>query len=624
MATFNVKGNYKIPIEDIDDLKPEETLMDSMSDYSKMEMPIRRSVFNIFFIIIAALGLFYLSMIFKLQIINGQKFLNIVKNTNPGEYYSVPVRGLIYDRNSQPLVENIPIFSLVGLTRELIKEDKAKGLDASIVQLAEIIGISTESIKQNYIDNKNIILFLIKDSLTKEEILKIKELNPKGFYVVYDSVMHYTSVPATAHVVGYTAKVNQADIEKDAYYQPTDHIGRYGIEAQYESFLRGERTVISLKDETSNTGINESGNNIYLNIDNEIQKQIYQAMLTHGVQRGAAIAQNPKTGQILGIVSMPSFDNNVFESNDRDKIKKVLESSQRPLFNRAIAGKYSPGSTIKPLLALAGLKENIITPSTTIMAKGSISVPSVFDPNVVYTFNDWKVHGLTDLKKAIADSVDVYFYALGGGYGEIRGLGINKIVNYFKAFMVDRLTSIDLPGEVSGLVPSPNWKRAIKGESWFIGDTYNISIGQGDLLVTPIWLNAYVGAIANGGHIMRPYIVDKITDTDGMVVKENGPQIMAEIPFDQDTIQIIKEGMRQTITSGTATLLNQLPVPVAAKTGTAQVSGRGLNSLFIVFGPYDDPDISLTILVEDIQSSQGIAIRVANQFLSWYFSSHNK
>jgi penicillin-binding protein 2 len=325
---------------------------------------------------------------------------------------------------------------------------------------------------------------------------------------------------------------------------------------------------------------------------------------------------------------MPAFDNNVFENSSDatnfSKINKLLNGKDNPLLDRVIGGRYSPGSTIKPLLALAGLKEGVVTPSTTINATGSIKVQSEVDPSVFYTFRDWRVHGWTDIKKAIADSVDVFFYALGGGYGNISGLGIDRIENYLKIFRADKETGIDLPGEMSGLVPSKNWKEATKGESWYVGDTYNISIGQGDLDVTPIWLNTYVGSIANGGKLMKPFVVKEVRDSAGDTIGRMSPQVLGETPFDQQTVNIVRQGMRQTVLSGTAILLQDLPAPVAAKTGTAQVPGRGLNSLFTVFGPYDNPEIVMTVLVENINQSQGLAIRVANEFLLWYFSEFRK
>ena len=266
-----------------------------------------------------------------------------------------------------------------------------------------------------------------------------------------------------------------------------------------------------------------------------------------------------------------------------------------------------------------------MTPATLVFANGSISVRSEVDPNVFYTFRDWKVHGWTDIKKAIADSVDVYFYSLGGGYGSIKeGLGIDRISAYLKGAGADKVTGIDLPGEISGLVPSKEWKKEVKGESWYVGDTYNTSIGQGDLGVTPVWLNTYIGAIANGGKLMKPYIVREIKNPDGQAIAEFSEQVLSQMPFDQNTMNVVRQGMRQTVLSGTATLLQDVPVALAAKTGTAQITGRGLNSLFTVFGPYDDPEIVMTVLVENINQSQGLAIKVANDFLLWYFGEYKK
>lgn len=617
MPILDDNQKYRVALEDIEDLRPEETLMDAVSNHPKMEVPIDRSVFRAFFILVSLVLAVFMVTVFKLQVIHGTAFFNIVKNTNAGSLYSVPIRGIIYDRKGQKLVDNIPAFKLVALTQELKKQKQ--NLDGIFNQLSNQIGIPSTQLKTDYTENIGRQVFTVKDGLTKEEVLKVKNLNLPGLYVIFDSVREYELGPAAAHVVGYTSKVLPTDVKNDGYYKPTDRIGRYGIEAKYEKILRGDHHLVSLNEEQASIDVARAGDSLTLNIDSDIQKKLYEAMMAVGVGRGAAIAQDPRTGAVLGMVSMPSFDSNVFESGDDTKIQRILDDRSRPLFDRSVSGRYSPGSTIKPLLAGAGLTEGVVTPHTTIEANGSISIKSIYDPNVVYTFKDWKVHGLTDLRKSIADSVDIYYYALGGGYGPIKGLGADRVVNYFKTFLADTVLGIDTPGEVAGFVPSPEWKERVKKEPWFIGDTYNISIGQGDLSVTPLWLSTYVGSIAHNGTLMKPYLVQKVTDPDGKTVTENQPQVLAKIPFSPDTLRIVREGMRQTITSGTATMLNQLPVPVAAKTGTAQITGHGLNSLFIVFGPYENPTITVTILVEDIKNSQGMAIRVANHFLSWYF-----
>ncbi len=626
MKLFSKK--YRVSPSDLNELNPEETLSDSTSVHTKIEMPISRSVFSILFVLIIAVFGIYMFNIFQLQIVNGDKLAISAKNVNSAKYFSVPVRGIIYDDKGRPLVENVPTFDLVAVSNEITKQ-KEGVLQESAGELSAILDMTADEIVELYATNKSKPIFNIKTHLSREEVLKLQDVSVQGFYLVYDSTRRYVTGPNSAHILGYTSKVSQEDIDNDPYYKLTDRVGRYGLENQYEKYLRGERRSLLLGRESIGENSSKPGNDLYISANMDVQEHLYQAFLANNVQHGAAVVQNPKTGEILGLISIPSFDGNLFESGlDGEKVQRLLDNPSRPLFDRAIAGKYSPGSTVKPLLALAGLKEKVITPNTQINATGSIVVRSVYDPSVTYTFNDWKVHGITDVRKAISDSVDVYFYALGGGYENIKGLGAEKVTQYYKTFLLDKPTGIDLPGEVQGFIPTPEWKEDTRGEQWYIGDTYNISIGQGDLQLTPIAINSYIGSIANRGKIMKPYLVRKITDQDGNVLNEFQPQVASVIPFDQDTINVVREGMRQTITSGTATLLNSLPVPVAAKTGTAQTGSSrtsGLTSLFTVFGPYEDPEVSMTILVEGISgSSQGTAIRVANSFLSWYFGSQQQ
>lgn len=624
------------------DIVPEETLMDSISGHSAVEVPISQRVFNLFFVLIFGVLFFFIVKAFQLQVIKGDQFALLADQASGSPIHLSPVRGLVLDTQGRPLVQNIPIFELMAirsllpkprttLSQEVQGESESENeIQKMILELATIIGEDEPKVAKIFQDNIERGVFVIKSGLSKEEVLKIKELKPKGVFVVVNARRHYPDGPASAHLLGYTSMVTPEELSENDAYFINDRIGRLGLEAQYENYLRGESRVFDPRNLEEQNWKTEAGS-LITTIDVEIQKKLYEAMVgvfsSADVRRGAAIVQDPRSGAVLGIVSMPSFDNNIFENpaglDNSKRVSAILEGSDRPLLNRAIGGRYSPGSAIKPLLALVGLKEEIVTPSTLVYADGSISIQSEVDPSVFYTFRDWKVHGWTDIRKAISDSVDIFFYALGGGYKNINGLGIDKISKYLKIFRADTLTGIDLPGETKGFVPTREWKKETRGEGWYTGDNYNISIGQGDLLVTPIWLNSYIGAIANGGKIMKPFIVKKIQDGDGRVVEEKFPQVWAEIPFDVGVMNIVREGMRRTVTSGTATLLNDLPVPTAAKTGTAQVTGRGPNSLFTIYGPYENPEIVMTVLVENINQSQGLAIRVAKEFLSWYFGRGN-
>jgi penicillin-binding protein 2 len=623
---------YKITRFEEENLRPEETLADVSSEHTTIERPIGQGVFTLFYGLIGVVLLFFILKSFQLEILNGAHWKAVADQSSTSNYQLSPLRGTIYDSTGKPLVENLPSFDLIAVHSYLPKlaDDLAQEVD----QLSKLTGINQADLGQLFKQNENQAIFSIQKDIQKEEMIKIQTLALSGIYVADNSRINYKEGAAAAHLIGYTAPVSQDDLKNDDYYLLNDRIGRLGLESEYEQYLRGGHRILGFQNngsEISQSPI-ESGKNLFLNVNSDVQEHLYQSLVSvfnsAGVKRGAAIAQDPITGAVLGLVSMPAFDPNVFENSSNQensqKISQILANTSQPLLDRAVSGRYSPGSTIKPLLALAGLKEGVVTPTTTVNALGSISVRSEVDPNVFYTFRDWKVHGWTDLKKAIADSVDVYFYSLGGGYGNIKGLGINKIVTYLKSMLADKATGIDISGEVSGFVPTPEWKESVKGEPWYIGDTYNISIGQGDLLITPTWLNTYIGSIANGGKIMKPFIVKKITNPDGTIVKTTEPQILAEIPFDQNTIELVRQGMRQTVLSGTATLLQDVPAALAAKTGTAQVTGRGFNSLFSVFGPYDNPQITLTVLVENINQSQGLAIRVANDFLKWYFSDYQK
>ncbi|HEY4506828.1 MAG TPA: penicillin-binding transpeptidase domain-containing protein [Candidatus Paceibacterota bacterium] len=627
-----ISEKYRIKRFENEEIRPEETLFDSLSLHPILELPIGRQVFNFFYIsVILIIGFLFLKS-FQLQIIDGENYALIAKKNSSLSYSLTPLRGIIFDRNGVPMVENVPVFDVVVANKQLPNSLVDKEL--LIKRLSESLELGVSELTNLFEENKDIGVSVVARDISKEKIASLKAASLKGVYVVANARRNYPAGPASAHLIGYTAQVSRDDLEKDPFFLINDRVGRLGLEAQYELELRGEHRFIDFLNEESGVDSGEdsyAGNVLMTYIDLPVQKKLYESMVSvfaaGGVRRGAAIIQNPKNGEVLALVSLPSFDSNIFESSflpdNSKKIEGILKNTDRPLLNRAVSGRYSPGSTIKPFFALAGLKEGIIDESTIIFADGGISIRSDVDPNFFYTFRDWKVHGWTDIKKAIADSVDVYFYALGGGYGPIKeGLGIDRIESYLKGALADQITGIDLPGEIRGFVPSKKWKKEEKGESWYIGDTYNISIGQGDLGLTLAWINGYIGAVANGGHIMKPIIASEVKNSNGEVKQKFESEIKSELPFGAYEIDLVRAGMRQTVTSGTASLLRGIPIPLAAKTGTAQISGRGLNSLLTVFGPFDNPEISMTILVESINESQGLAIRVANDFFSWYYGDY--
>ena len=299
----------------------------------------------------------------------------------------------------------------------------------------------------------------------------------------------------------------------------------------------------------------------------------------------------------------------------QNSIKHILKTENRPLFNRAIAGTYPSGSTIKPLIAAIALHEGIITPNTSILSTGGIQVGPWFFP-------DWKAggHGRTNVRYSLAWSVNTFYYYIGGGYNDFVGLGIDKMRDYFLRFGLGSRLGIDIPGEAAGFIPSREWKEKTLGEQWYIGDTYNTSIGQGYLLVTPLQIAALTGAIANGGTVYAPRLVKSIINP---VTKEEAPptsRIVAKDIIEPEWFRVVADGMRECVEYGSCRRLSYLPFAAAGKTGTAQWhSEKDNHAWFTSFAPYEDPEITVTILVEEGGEGADIAVPIADAFYRWWW-----
>ena len=312
------------------------------------------------------------------------------------------------------------------------------------------------------------------------------------------------------------------------------------------------------------------------------------------------------------------YDNNAFEGGiGKEEYSKLINDVNKPLFNRPIAAEYPPGSTFKPMMAAAALQENIISPTRQITDAGVIY-------SGAWSFKDWKVHGQVDVIKAIAQSCNVYFYTVGGGYGDIEGLGNARIKKYANLFGMGQLTGIDLPGEKAGLIPDEAWKRAIKDEPWYIGDTYHMSIGQGDVLTTPLQIANYTAAVANGGTLYKPQVVDKIVDSGGNVVRDIDKEILAQNFIDPKNMEWVQKGMLENVLTGSGRALSTLPVQAAGKTGTAQFAVSGSKTLathawYTVYAPYENPEIVMAIMLESGGEGHDASVPIAKDVLGWYF-----
>ncbi len=628
-------GKYRVKRPSRELIEAEEIFLDSKrlkespeSEREKLEFPIKKGkIYFLYFLIIIFLLVLFAKAV-DLQIIKGEYWLSLAEENRIRSYPIKALRGIIYDRNGNSFVSNEPKFDLTVVPADLLKQEKE--MPEILNYLAEILKESQENIETLIKENAGLsIPITVKENISKETtlILKSKFSENPAVLVEINSQRNYISGSYFSHILGYLGKISPEEREKHSDYLIDDHIGKTGLELYYENILRGyygEKLVeVDSRGEIKNIFArkeSQSGKDIFLSIDSGLQKKLHDEIkgMLWGLKtnRAAGIALNPNTGEILALVSFPDFDNNKFVQGLTEKeFEKIKQNPSKPLFNRTIAGVYPPGSTIKPLLATAALKEGIVTPYQTINCTGSITVYHKYYPNIFSTYNDWKVHGTTNLVKAIAESCNVYFYTVGGGYGNIKGLGIEKISQYLKQFGLGKTLGIDLPGEASGLIPSEDWKRENKDEDWYLGDTYNVSIGQGDLMATPLQMALATAVIANEGTLFKPRIVNKIGDefVSSQIINEN-------IIDNQDIFKIVKKGMREAVISGSAKYLYDLPIRVAGKTGTAQVPQGMSHGWFTGFAPYEEPNIVLTILVENGGEGSAVAVPIAKEVLKWYFS----
>lgn len=428
---------------------------------------------------------------------------------------------------------------------------------------------------------------------------------------------NYINLPGFSHLLGYLGLPSKNDLEKGSGILMNAMIGKDGIERKYEDFLKGTRGIKLVEIDSQYNITSESvqnlpvsSENLDLAIDSRIQSQFFKIMDStakeYDFHGGAGIILDANSGEVLSMVNWPEYNSKDIESS--------LKSENNPFLNRAISGFYAPGSIIKPIIALAALNEGTISPEKQIFSSGSISIPNPFFPNKKSVFYDWKAHGWVDMRKAIAVSSDVYFYEVGGGFEGQKGLGIKKIEEYAKKFGFESKTGIDLDGEGEGTIPNPELKAKSNLEDpiWRIGDTYNASIGQGYFHITPIEVAIYAAALVNSGKIIQPHLVKPpMFDKD---------YLTSDVGIPEKYFKIVKEGMRMSVTEGTASALNVSSVDIAAKTGTAEVGGakKYINSWVIGFFPYENPKYAFAVVMEKGPYHNTIgAPYVMRQLIDW-------
>ena len=639
------RKKYRIK-ESYGNIETHEVFLDSLAHVKEEELGLTEKKFEVAIkskVILALFGFFLIGAavlfgrVFYFQVPEGKKLAALAESNKANISLVRPERGIIYDSAMQQLVFNSPAYDLVCDKRNFSIHSAEYATE--LQKIAAAIAVSYEQLAGALLDSENSKVVLA-ENIPQETllVLETKMADLPDCAIEKNTTRDYVMGPVFSQVLGYAGKINKSELQKSTGYSSTDYIGKTGVESYYEQVLRGVpgqvqiiRTATGVQKGDAITVQPQAGNNLVLNIDAGLQKTIYDALEKSirniGAKRGAAVALDPKTGAVLALVSYPSYDNNIFSAGiSQADYSALIADPNQPFFNRAIAAQYPTGSTIKPFLASGVLQENLISPDKIINDPGYLLIQSQNDPNVTYRFGGVTPHGDVDMREAIAVSSNIYFYTIGGGYGDQKGLGPSGIKKYLDMYGWEQKTGIDLPGEFKGFVPSPAWKKEVKKENWWDGDTYNLSIGQSDLQVTPLQVAVAYGAIANGGTLYKPQIVQKVISGSGAnapVVQEFQPEVVGRVDIDAKNLQVVREGMRDGVKYGSSVMLNSLPFSVAGKTGTAETNKAGFfNTWSSNFAPYENPEIVFVATIEGVQGLRSATLPVANEVLYWYFT-HN-
>lgn len=567
---------------------------------------------NKFFLLLMIAFSLLLGRLFQLMIWEGKRYRTLSEEQRVRERKISAPRGLIKDRNGQVLVRNKPVYKKLinGTTDQPDNEE-----DFKIISHEEAVEIEAKG-------------------------------GAEAAGLRIDVARDYVWGGVLAHVIGYTGEATEEEIQSSTLrqssgqrseiqnYELGDRIGRMGVEEEYDESLRGVDGKELIETDAQGVPIRvlgkidpKAGEDLTLSIDLSLQKKAAEGLVD---QAGVVVVSDPKTGEILALYSSPSFDPNFFVGGTYE-IREILEDQEEPLFNRAIAGLYPPGSVFKIITAAAGLEEGVIDRTTEIEDVGAIQIGP-------YRFGNWffdqygKKEGMVDIVKAIKRSNDIFFYKV----GEI--VGVEKLAQWGRRFGVGKGLGIDIPGEGEGVMPDPQWREVVKNDQWFLGDTYHLSIGQGDLLVTPLQVNFWTGVVTNGGKLCQP-VLKKLEATRD----ELHNQCQA-IGLKEETISLIKEGMKGACEPGGTgwPLFNfkiksenlkidgknfldagsgLVEIPTGCKTGTAEFGDPQdkTHAWFTVFAPFKDPEIVVTVLVEGGGEGSYVAAPIAKEILEEWF-----
>ena len=581
------------------------------------ERRLTRRVFGFHAGVVLVLVAFLLNF-WSLQMVDGERYRRLAENNRLRKLQIAPNRGEIADRDGEVIASTRPSLSLV-----LVREH-ASGLEDQLERLAPILEEPVSELLAALEGMRHRPLFeplVLREDVPFAELARVESRREwfPSVEVVERARRSYPHGPSVSHAIGYVGEIGETELgalESNESYRYGDIVGKTGIERGYETHLQGERGWRYVTVNTRGRRLGPSwietapvaGSQLPLSIDLDLQRTLVEAF---GDEAGAAVFMDPRTGEVLASASAPTFDPNAFADGiSSEQWRAIVEDPRRPLLDRVIDSGYAPGSTFKVLMAIAGLETGTTNPWKKTYCGGSTRIYK-------YQRLCWKRggHGAVDLRRAIASSCNVYFYHLG------KEMGIDAIHKYGSMFSLGQRTGVDLPGESAGILGNDAWKRKYRGEGWWPGDTISVSIGQGLLAVTPMQMATMVAGVANGGYRVTPHFV-----------LGEGPAL-EKLPIHPSTLEVVREGMVETVRLGTARSAKLKDIQVAGKTGTAQVikASRGIDAdkmekakrdhaWFVGYAPADDPQIAFAVIVEHGGHGGTTAAPIARKVLEVFFA----
>jgi len=583
-------------------------------------------------LVTAAFVVIFLRM-FYLQILEGKEFRRLSENNCIRLQTILPQRGFVFDRNGALLVDNRPSFNLS------IIPDDAKPVEPVIDILSRYLNVPAEELMAKVRNIKGASSFrpvLLKQDIGRDALALIEahKYELPGISVDVQPRRYYLHRHSAAHLIGYLSEINSSELKGGKYteYKSGDFIGKFGIEREFEKYLKGKRGGRQVEVNAAGQVVrvleninSEPGNNIYLTIDQRLQRKAEELLKD---KAGAVIAMEPSSGQILAMASSPAFDPNEFVCGlTHDEWNDLISQPNRPMENKAIKGEYPPASTYKIVTALAALEEKVIDINTSFYCPGYLKHGN-------RVFMCWKKggHGSVNVVRALAESCDVFFYNVG------QRLDIDKLAWYAKGCGLGAPTGIGLEQESEGLIPSSIWKKKRFGQPWSSGETLSAVIGQGYNLATPVQMLVLTSAIANGGKRVKPYVMKRIETPGGQNIINGETEIVGNLPVSQNTLNIVKKGLWEVVNKDYGTARIARPgegIEISGKTGTAQIVGRKKNETgyerklpdhfkphawFVSYAPSSDPKIAISVIIEHGEHGSSAAGPIARELVKCYLN----